>query len=167
MSVCDNCGFGPFYYTCPSCASEFEMMILLGEFRDRSGRILPPERKPSTALGNLHRLDALTLLASEDITNDDKSSSVIALIYPQMRSLSFVFPCSVEMILFHSARIGRDSALWLHAFLYAGREPSEDNRVGQIAITASIGDREETETASMALVEPFPAAKNFIDHRKT
>ena len=163
MVECGTCRFGPYYLTCPACQRDFEMMLLLGEYRDESGRKLPANVKPSVQNGSPVRSADLSVLPHTRLGTDADGFGKLLQILELARwgECVFDFPCRVQAVIPHALTRASEDTLWIQAFLHAALPPEEENKVGQIAYKISTPSDGPLST-SISLVEAFPDYRRFV-----
>jgi len=119
MKNCDFCRFAPNYLCCPHCKNEFELMLLLGDYKDKKGNIIPPqprkkyEDKFAFILG---KLDIRIHGSVEKETIDRFGEDALIHLFQTI----FTFPFEVAMAVIHTVHISSDNRRWFHIWLTAG-----------------------------------------------
>ncbi len=162
LSVCANCGFAPAYFDCPGCARGFDIGLLFGNVHASDGFRMAPKPKPQIRGGITHNLKELPLFQAGSLVEDKSWGMAITAIVPHLENLTFSFPCRIRSYEMLRGRSSSDGRRWLHFFLYADAEASNDQKVGLLSVCASPAPEDGGFSVSIAVLEALPRASEFI-----
>jgi len=131
MSICSYCKFGPNYIPCPHCNREFELMLLLGNFKNQRGDTLPPQVKRAyddKFSFTLQQLDPGASAAASEALETFPPAGLLQFVETPVR-----FPFPVVHASIHAAHASVDGRYWIHFHVYSANK-EETKPFGQVTL---------------------------------
>ncbi len=116
MSNCSFCRFGPNFISCMHCRRDFELWLLLGNYTNDRGEILPPQTKQLYDANFRYSLQELNPGISVHAGETMGSFPPAALL--ALAQVSVGFPIRVSRATIHTAHNSVDNRYWLHFHVF-------------------------------------------------
>jgi len=135
MMNCEWCHFAPHFLNCPHCKEDFDMWLIMGNYKDSSGKTIQESGKrierPAKNRYKMHNLKFMIACKLEENVKKFFTDEFIE----RYNNFEFSFPDVLRCVTAHTIIVSPDDRLWMHLWLFAIDAPSEGEQpLGQLAI---------------------------------